>query len=110
MGVLLVFAAPGQILLLAGLEHGRTIPLRDVVPFSFPPRPPHHASDVPVDRFPREGHEPFAPRPGASPAVRIAEQQPAAVSTAGPVPLPVSLGPARLTPPQPPRHRRWYRG
>src|SRR5215475_11859035 len=48
-GVLFVFAAPGQILLLAGLEHGRTIPLRDVVPFSFSPRPPRHASDVPAD-------------------------------------------------------------
>jgi len=28
MALLLVFAAPGQILLLAGLEHGRTIPYR----------------------------------------------------------------------------------
>src|SRR5215831_9479178 len=30
-GVLLVFAAPSHILLLAGLEHGLTIPLPDVV-------------------------------------------------------------------------------
>ena len=29
-GVLLVFAAPSHILLLAGLEHGRTIPLADI--------------------------------------------------------------------------------
>jgi len=28
--VLLVFAAPSQLLLLAGLEHGRTIPLTEV--------------------------------------------------------------------------------
>jgi hypothetical protein len=28
--VLLVFAAPGQILLLAGLEDGRTVPLTDM--------------------------------------------------------------------------------
>ena len=29
-GVLLVFGAPGQFLLLAGQEHGRTIPLADI--------------------------------------------------------------------------------
>jgi hypothetical protein len=29
-GVLLVFGAPGQLLSLAGQEHGRTIPLADV--------------------------------------------------------------------------------
>src|ERR1700755_2069079 len=29
-GVLLVFAAPGQLLSLAGREHGRTIPLTDL--------------------------------------------------------------------------------
>src|ERR1700751_5995411 len=31
-GVLLVFAAPGQLLSLAGREHGRTIPLPDLGP------------------------------------------------------------------------------
>ena len=30
MGVLLVFGAPRQLLSLAGLEHGRTIPLADI--------------------------------------------------------------------------------
>src|SRR6266404_9692268 len=63
------------------------------------------ASDAPANRFPREGHEPVDPRPVHSRRSELPSSYPAAVSTAGLVPLLAPLGSARLTPPQPPRHR-----
>jgi len=46
--VLLVFGAPGQLRLLTGQEHGRTIPLTDILPeeFAIFPRAPHFQSQT----------------------------------------------------------------
>ena len=48
-GVLLDFGAPGQLRLLAGLEHGRTIPLPDLAPNSEQFSPPQGPAGMAVE-------------------------------------------------------------